>query len=69
MSLESLSDQTVLTYYDSIRHEVDSDRRHGTGFATGASARARAAQLARELSLRGVAFTPIDWPDEALQPG
>jgi len=61
MSLDKLSDESVLRLYDSIRNEVVRDNRVPQPLMR-ETAKQRAEQLREELERRRLRFTLIDWP-------
>ena len=63
MSLERLSDESIVRMYDNIRNEVAADiRTRVPQKLMGAAAKHRAEQLADEMKRRRIQFTLIDWP-------
>jgi hypothetical protein len=63
MSLEKLSDDSVLILYESIREQVAADSDSGVPEKLmGETARQRAEQLREEMDRRRMRFKPIDWP-------
>jgi hypothetical protein len=63
MSLSALSDESLLRYYEQIRAHVSADIRAGGPHLAGATAKERADHLLAEIRRRGMAVTPIYWPD------
>jgi len=61
--LTSLTDESLLRYYEGIRVQVSADIRSGYRFA-GQAAKERADVLLSEIQRRGVSVTPIFWPDK-----
>jgi hypothetical protein len=61
MSLETLSDETVLRAYESIRKEVAADLQVPQR-VLGETAKQRAEQLSEEITRHRLEFSPIDWP-------
>jgi hypothetical protein len=61
MSLERLSDESIMRMYDCIRNELAADTRVPFPFM-GESAKQRADELAAEMNRRRMRFTVIDWP-------
>ncbi len=63
MSLEKLSDDSVLILYESIRKQVAADINSGVPEKLmGETAKQRAEQLREEMDRRCMRFKPIDWP-------
>jgi hypothetical protein len=63
MSLESLSDSSVLQFYESIRQQVAADATIGGEHRLiGSSVRERADYLRGEIDRRHLSCVPIDWP-------
>jgi hypothetical protein len=63
MSLEKLSDDSVLILYESIRKQVAADIHSGVPQRLmGETAKQRAEQLREEMDRRRMRFKPIDWP-------
>jgi hypothetical protein len=61
MGLLRLSDDSIIASYNSIRDEVEADKR--VPFPVlGEAAKQRASQLAEELTRRKIRFDPIRWP-------
>ncbi len=61
MSLENLSDESLLRMYNSIRDQVMADASTGTHFV-GEAAKQRAEDLRREIERRGLYCSQIEWP-------
>lgn len=62
MDLSSSTDQRLLTYYESIRSQVEADRRLGGRYRfIGPRAKQYAEKLRAELDRRKLRFIPIDW--------
>jgi hypothetical protein len=66
MSLSTLSSESLLRYYESIRQQVEADRAFVEsdpryGFVQGAGLKEYAAAIYRELRERGVGVFPIAW--------
>lgn len=62
MSLERISDDSLLVLYESIRQQADADRGNKRHFTASPNIRDRAAKLREEMIKRGVPHSPIDWP-------
>jgi hypothetical protein len=59
---EHLTDQSVLSLYDAIRHQVDADKALGNRYRlVGQATKDRAERLKEELVSRGLKFSPIVW--------
>lgn len=66
MSLASLSDESLLIFYEGVRKEVEADRearsRGGTYFFTNSDAiKEYAANLQQEMDRRQLSYSPIVW--------
>ena len=61
MGIEQLSDETVLSFYECIRHQVAMDQAAGLRLVA-ESAKQRAQQLRQEIERRRLRCDPIDWP-------
>ena len=62
MAIANLSDDSVLTLYNSLREQALADVRTGSRYRfLGASARQQAQRLEEELERRWLPYTPIDW--------
>lgn len=63
MNFEHFADESLLAYYDSIQRQVAATTRlGGRSSLIGASAKRYAEELKREMDLRHLRFTPIEWP-------
>ena len=62
MSLEKISDDSVMNYYESIRKQADADRAHKHHFTASLSVRDRAEKLREEMIRRRLQHSPINWP-------
>ena len=62
MSLENLSDESVVGYYEGIRQQAEADRRHKEHFTASPSVRERADKLHQEMIKRRLQHSPINWP-------
>ena len=62
MSLEKLSDESVINYYESIRKQADADRAHKHHFTASISVRDRVEKLREEMVSRRLQHSPINWP-------
>jgi hypothetical protein len=66
MNLGNRADESLLHYYESIRREVEADRKAaslvaGHFFAAGDSVKKYATDLCDEMTRRRLQFTPIEW--------
>ena len=62
MSLERISDESVVRYYESIRQQAEADRKHKNHFTGNPSVRERAEKLRQEMIKRRLQHSPISWP-------
>ena len=62
MSLEKLSDESVIDYYEGIRKQAEADRSHKHHFTASPSVRDRAEKLREEMIKRKLQHSPIKWP-------
>ena len=62
MSLEKISDDSVMNYYESIRKQADAGRAHKHHFTASPSVRDRAEKLREEMIRRRLQHSPIHWP-------
>ena len=64
MNFSNAKDETLITFYESVRRQVQADmqtdRRHRF---LGATARQYADRLREEMDRRRLLFKPIDWPE------
>ena len=59
---EHLTDQSLLSLYDAIRHQVDADKALGNRYRlVGQATKNRAEHLREEIVSRGLKFSPIVW--------
>jgi hypothetical protein len=61
MDFSNSNDKSLLTFYDSVRQQVDADR-HSKHRFLGASAKQYADKLSEEIDRRRLKYTPIVWP-------
>jgi hypothetical protein len=61
MAIENLRDENLLRFYDSIREQVEADKRSKHKFAAGHSVKEYAAALHEEITKRRLHHTPIEW--------
>lgn len=64
MSLEQISDESVVRYYESIRQQAEADRKHKSQFTASPSVRERAEKLRQEMIKRRLQHSPIIWPSQ-----
>jgi hypothetical protein len=62
MSLEKISDESVLLYYESIRQQAEADRPYKYHLTASPSVRERAEKLREEMERRRLRHSPIRWP-------
>jgi hypothetical protein len=66
MNFDNSADKSLLHYYESIRREVEADRKAASlgsrhFFAAGDSVKKYAADLRDKMTRRRLTFTPIEW--------
>ena len=61
MGIAGLRDESLLSFYDGIRREVEADRRSKHKFAAGRSVKEYAEALRGEMTKRRLQHTPIEW--------
>jgi hypothetical protein len=61
MAIENLRDENLLRFYDSIREQVEADKRSKYKFAAARSVKEYAEALRDEMTKRRLQHTPIDW--------
>jgi hypothetical protein len=61
MNFANTKDESLLTFYESVRRQVEADR-HGKYKFAGKSAKEYAERLREEMDRRRLRFKPIDWP-------
>ena len=61
MAIENLKDENLLRFYDSIREQVEADKRSKYKFAAARSVKEYAEALRDEMTKRRLQHTPIDW--------
>jgi hypothetical protein len=64
MSVERMPDESLASYYENIRQQVEADRRHKHQFTTGPTVRQYADRLRDEMIRRRLQHMPILWPPE-----
>jgi hypothetical protein len=63
MDLSNSKDERLLSFYDSVRREVELDIRSGGRYRfAGDGVKQYADNLREELERRRLRFTPIEWP-------
>ena len=61
MNLSNLKDETLLSFYENVRRQVEAEKFAKYRF-TGKSVKEYAEQLREEMDRRRLKFTPIEWP-------
>ena len=61
MAIENLRDENLLRFYDSIREQVEADKRSKHKFAASRSVKKYAEALRDEMTRRRLQHTPIEW--------
>ena len=61
MAVENLRDENLLRFYDSIREQVEADKRSNHKFAASRSVKEYAEALRGEMTKRRLQHTPIEW--------
>jgi hypothetical protein len=61
MSYSNSKDESLLTYYDNVRQQVDAERYLERRFTTG-SVKQYANSLREEMDRRRLKYRPINWP-------
>jgi hypothetical protein len=62
MSVENMTDERLLVFYENIRQQVEADRPLKYRFIAGPTVRQYADNLRDELIKRRLRHNPIDWP-------
>jgi hypothetical protein len=63
MDFAHSNDHSLLSYYESVRRQVEADKRLGSRFRFARdTAKQYAERLREEMERRCLRFTPIDWP-------
>ena len=63
MKLGSMTDESLLAYYESVRRQVAADSQLGDRYRlAGGTVKEYAERLKDEMRRRQIRFTPIDWP-------
>jgi hypothetical protein len=53
MSVESISDESLIHFYENVRQQIEADQAHKQNFATGPTVRQYADKLRSEMVKRG----------------
>jgi hypothetical protein len=61
MAVENLRDENLLRFYDSIREQVEADKRSKHKFAAARSVKEYAEALRGEMTKRRFQHMPIEW--------
>ena len=61
MGISNLNDESILTFYDNIREQVEAERGLQFKLMTGDSVKQRATALREEMIKRRLQHTPIEW--------
>jgi hypothetical protein len=61
MAIENLRDENLLRFYDSIREQVEADKRSKHKFAASRSVKEYAEALRGEMTKRRLQHMPIEW--------
>jgi hypothetical protein len=64
MSVERMPDESLVSYYENIRQQVEANRAHRRQFTTGPTVRQYADSLRGEMIRRRLQHVPILWPPE-----
>jgi len=62
MSFKTLSDESLILFYENIRQQVEADRAHKHKFMSSPTIREYAENLQREIISRRLPYSPISWP-------
>jgi hypothetical protein len=62
MNFAHSNDRSLLSFYESVRRQVEADKCLGGRRFAGEAARQYAERLREEIERRRLGFTPIDWP-------
>lgn len=63
MDFTHSNDQSLLSFYESVRRQVEADKRLDSRFRfVRETAKQYAERLRKEMERRRLQFTPIDWP-------
>jgi hypothetical protein len=65
MNLSNMKDETLIVYYENIRHQIERETGSRYRFA-GESVKNYADKLREEMERRRLRFKPIDWPPRSL---
>jgi hypothetical protein len=62
VDFSNAGDETLIAFYESVRRQVEADKRSGgSSRLVGASTRQYADSVRKEMDRRQMRFTPIDW--------
>jgi hypothetical protein len=61
VSVQDLSNESLLRFYEHVRMQVIADKAHGQNFMSGDSVKQYAESIRAELIRRGVNVSRIDW--------
>jgi hypothetical protein len=64
MSLERITDESLVGYYENVRQQVEADRVHKRRFTAGPTVRQYPDRLRDEMVRRRLQHVPILWPPE-----
>ncbi len=64
MSVEDMSDERLVRYYENVRQQVEADRAGNHKFMMNPTVQQYADQLQSEMIKRGLEHSPIEWPQE-----
>jgi len=63
MNFSNATDESLITFYESIRRQVQADRASDVRYSfLGDTAKQYAERLREEMERRRLLFKPIDWP-------
>jgi hypothetical protein len=64
MNFSNATDESLVTFYESVRRQVQADRTSGPRYRfVGDTAKQYADRLREEMDRRRLLFKPIDWPE------
>jgi hypothetical protein len=64
MSIEGMSDEGLVRYYENVRQQVEADRAGNHKFMMNPTVQQYADRLQSEMIKRGLEHSPIQWPQE-----
>jgi hypothetical protein len=64
LSVEHMPDERLITFYESVRQQVEADRPNKHQFATGPAVHEYAERLRSEMVRRRLSHAAIEWPAE-----